>query len=389
MQEQINNTNKSHSNNSYLKQSYQMKLKIVDSITSLLNSFDVNSEESKERNNLCYNIQKDLDLSNISQFLEQTNHFVTALQADAKERQKSFFDQVFKQISSINSFFIKESQSIIDTHSTDVDFQSNLEVNLEEMTNQLNTSDSLEDLRFKMMQTLTTVSSNLDEYKNVKSSQMESMNNKIENYVKKIDRLKSDYRDMASHFNTKMQELNIEAKTDPLTKLLNRSGYDSALQNLFSDYLNKKGADHLNMVICDIDLFKNINDEYGHDAGDRVLVKIAETLSSGVRSNDAVCRLGGEEFVILMPGSYYTDCIKVIDRLRQSIQDTRFSYSEKQLNITCSFGLAYFSTDDIPRDVMKRADEALYKSKREGRNMVYLNDPIEHNGLISYNDLVG
>lgn len=388
MQEHINNTNKSHSNNNYLKQSYEMKSRIVNSLTNLLNSFDVTAEEAKERHNLCYNIQKELDLSNISRFLEQTNHFVTSLQSDAKEKQKSFFDQVFKQVSSINAFFIKESQLIIKTHSTDINFQTTLQCNLDEMTESLNSTDSLEDIRFKLMKTINSVNTNLNEYKSIKDSQIECMNSKIDNYVSKIDRLKSDYREMASHFNDKMQELNIEAKTDPLTKLLNRSGYDSTLQNMFSEYLNKKGEDHLNFVICDIDLFKSINDEYGHDAGDKVLVKIAEILSAGVRSHDAVCRFGGEEFAILMPNSYYTDCLKVIERLRTSIENTAFSYSNKPLKITCSFGLAYFSTEDIPSDVMKRADEALYESKRKGRNIVYLNDPIEHNGLISYNDLV-
>lgn len=388
MQEHINKTNQSHSNNDYLRQSYEMRARIVKSLTDLLSCFDVSSDVTKEQHNLCYKIQKDLDLSNISSYLEQSTHFIETLQLEAKDKQKSFFDQVYKQINSINHFFIQESKSIINAHSEDVEFQNLLGLSMDTMTDELKKNDSIEDLRFKLMSQINSVNSNLNEYKEIKSTQIKSMKANVDGYVVKIDRLKNDYRDMASHFNNKMQELNIEAKTDPLTKLLNRSGYDSSIQTLFSDYLNKKGEEPLNFVICDIDLFKSVNDEYGHDAGDKVLVKIAEILSAGVRNHDAVCRFGGEEFAILMPSSHYTDCLKVIERLRKAIEEISFSYNNKKLKITCSFGLAYFSTDDIPSDVMKRADEALYEAKRNGRNITYLNDPLEHNGLISYSDLV-
>jgi diguanylate cyclase len=386
----INNTNKSHSSNEYLKQSYNMRNSIITSLNELLNSFNVSNSYEQERQALCMKMQQNIDLSNFSSYLEEVSHFIINLQKDTKTKNKSFFDQVYSQLKSINSFFIKESNNILEAHSSDVDFQDTFSDSMGDMAEALegfSESDSVEDIRYQLMQQINTVNQHLSSYKDVKQEQIQSMHKKIEGYVSKIDRLKLDYREMASHFNNKMDELNTEKQTDSLTNVLNRDGYKNTLKSLYSNYVNNEGDNHLNFVVCDIDLFKSVNDEFGHHAGDKALAKIASLLKNGVRGDDVVCRMGGEEFAILMPDAYYTDSLKVIERLRRTIENTKFTYEEKTLNITCSFGLAYFSSDDIPTEVYKRADEACYAAKKNGRNKVYLNDPLEHDGLISYDNL--
>jgi two-component system cell cycle response regulator len=125
--------------------------------------------------------------------------------------------------------------------------------------------------------------------------------------------------------------------------------------------------------VLDIDYFKSVNDNYGHDSGDEVLREFASRIAANVRGIDLACRYGGEEFVVVMPDTDVEFAATVAERLRRSVETTPFSISRapNQLNVTISIGIAASEgRDDNAQQLLHRADQALYRAKREGRNRV-------------------
>ena len=126
------------------------------------------------------------------------------------------------------------------------------------------------------------------------------------------------------------------------------------------------------MLIVDIDYFKAVNDTHGHQAGDMVLKEFSRRLRKNIRGIDLACRLGGEEFVVMMPETDLTKAYSVGERLRRSIASDPFHLAQdEQVTITASVGIATLDgIDDTPEGLLKRSDEALYCAKRDGRNRV-------------------
>ncbi|MEL6373734.1 MAG: PleD family two-component system response regulator [Pseudomonadota bacterium] len=160
------------------------------------------------------------------------------------------------------------------------------------------------------------------------------------------------------------------AITDPLTGLHNRRYMESHLRTLFDEAMNSGSP--LSLLIADIDYFKSVNDTYGHDAGDLVLQEFAARFRRNTRGIDLACRMGGEEFVIIMPDTSMPLAYQVAERLRAYIAAEPFHINATtQIRVTASVGIATLDhPDDTPATVFKRADRALYAAKRDGRNRV-------------------
>jgi len=154
---------------------------------------------------------------------------------------------------------------------------------------------------------------------------------------------------------------------DYLTKIYNRKKFDEllAVEVEEATLLNKKFA----LILLDIDHFKQINDTFGHDMGDTVLIQLSNIIKHFIRGSDIVARWGGEEFVILMPQTEVHDACTKADLIREEIAVHNFTCMEK---VTCSFGVTVYTLGDTPQSIFKKADEALYSSKKAGRNRVTL-----------------
>lgn len=161
------------------------------------------------------------------------------------------------------------------------------------------------------------------------------------------------------------------ALTDGLTGLYNRHYLNTHLGNMVK-YASKNGK-NLALIIMDMDHFKQVNDTYGHDAGDMVLKQLADIIIGTARSTDLAARFGGEEFVVLMPETDANAALGAANRMREIVESTLFIISKdgKSINRTISIGVAnLFEEGDSPEGLLKRADEALYIAKNSGRNNV-------------------
>ncbi|HKG74519.1 MAG TPA: PleD family two-component system response regulator [Aestuariivirgaceae bacterium] len=161
------------------------------------------------------------------------------------------------------------------------------------------------------------------------------------------------------------------AVTDALTGLYNRRFMEKQLSALTLNAANR--GKPLSLLVVDVDYFKSINDNHGHDVGDRVLQELAARLREGLRNLDLPCRTGGEEFIVVLPDTDKAVALRVGERVRKLIGAKPFNAGAKSgpLTITVSIGVASFeAAEDTMESLLKRGDEALYQAKREGRNRV-------------------
>jgi diguanylate cyclase (GGDEF)-like protein len=166
-----------------------------------------------------------------------------------------------------------------------------------------------------------------------------------------------------------LADTSLRSRTDALTGLWNRRHFDEQLDRVLAETDRFGGSCAL--VICDIDLFKKVNDTYGHDVGDVVLVRVAEVLRQGVRTVDVCARLGGEELALILPQTSLEGAVELADRLRQQIETMVVPHEGVAVRVTVSMGVAMYGAGDKGRaQLFKRADEKLYEAKHGGRNLV-------------------
>lgn len=162
------------------------------------------------------------------------------------------------------------------------------------------------------------------------------------------------------------EQLNTLAQTDALTGLLNRGAFEDLLRREL--HRCERDGQRISLILLDVDYFKQVNDEHGHLVGDDVLRRIGMVLRAGTRPSDVLARFGGEEFVILLRDAALRPAEQVAERLRADM--AALDDLPRELSLTGSFGCAVSAPHETASELLARADEALYCSKREGRNLV-------------------
>jgi two-component system cell cycle response regulator len=168
----------------------------------------------------------------------------------------------------------------------------------------------------------------------------------------------------------RVKELGEQAATDSLTGLFNFRTFEHELDRRLNEFTRQSDRSGLSIAVIDIDHFKKFNDTYGHAAGNIVLTGVAREITKLVRKMDLACRYGGEEFVVIL-SKCDLEGIKVFsERLRQSIENASFETDTGRLSVTVSIGCTTFEVDDTNESIFKRADQALYRAKANGRNRI-------------------
>lgn len=191
----------------------------------------------------------------------------------------------------------------------------------------------------------------------------------LKNVTKKLEEanetLELKVKERTKELTDSLEEIKKISITDNMTGLYNRMKLDESLW-----YEIKRSArtnEKFGVILLDIDLFKNINDTYGHLVGDNVLKEFANLLKSNIRITDILGRWGGEEFLIFCPDTDIEGSYTFAQHIRKKIENFKFTQVEQ---ITASFGVTAYNSDDTPESIMKRVDDALYQAKNSSRNSV-------------------
>jgi diguanylate cyclase len=220
----------------------------------------------------------------------------------------------------------------------------------------------LEPLKGLINSRLATIAIEIKEHTQKEAIQRQKTQQQLDDLVNKIKDMESESSDLKS----KLKIANNQALRDTLTGLPNRNAYNERLETELSRW--KRYHSPLSLVVWDIDHFKIINDNYGHKAGDKVLLLIAKQLCDHSRATDFISRFGGEEFTMLLPNTDSQSALIVANQLRQTIEKTGFNASGASVAITISCGITEFTPNDTDETAFDRADQALYQAKEQGRN---------------------
>jgi diguanylate cyclase (GGDEF)-like protein len=166
-----------------------------------------------------------------------------------------------------------------------------------------------------------------------------------------------------------LNDVAVASKTDALTGLLNRRGLDEELQRLVTEF--RVQGRPATIMLLDVDHFKRFNDTHGHLAGDQALKRLADVLLAHARGSDAVARFGGEEFAVVFSGAKSAAVVARAEKMRSAISQTDVLIDGRALRITASMGLTEILENDDPEKLIKRADEAMYAAKLDGRDSAY------------------
>lgn len=206
-------------------------------------------------------------------------------------------------------------------------------------------------------------------------ARLNDANDKLQNRIDLTDNQLRATNDRLLEQAKELQRMNSEleklAITDTLTGLFNRRQFQHVMDNEITQHL--KAGDYSSLAIIDIDHFKGINDNYGHKCGDLILVEMSRLLKTHLRKEDTLCRIGGEEFVVMCRHTGKDDSRAIGEKLRKIVEDTVFNLHTRKITVTVSVGLdtlpdgVTLGTSD---DIFQRADFALYFSKKNGRNRV-------------------
>jgi diguanylate cyclase len=224
------------------------------------------------------------------------------------------------------------------------------------------TSPALGQLKTKMQARLDAVTRELLEFRQSEARRQDEHERRVGELSREMAELKSRTDDLIKLCAEQEARLMI----DSLTGCHSRYAYERRLTEEFQRW--QRHSQPLTFSIWDIDLFKRVNDSYGHEAGDRLLRGVAALFTENKRSEDFLARIGGEEFALLLPMTTLEAAASVAEKLRRVVEAAAFRHHGKPVQVTMSAGLTDFRVGDTPTTVYERADRALYQAKQQGRN---------------------
>jgi diguanylate cyclase len=286
---------------------------------------------------------------------------IQALDHDQKEFEvflKSLDSRLLDMQSGLES--VRDNQRSAGTESRSFDLSVREHVG--QLAHNVDRSSDLQELKQNVRVHIEQMAQTLDQFQQAQCEREALMMAQFGSLAERMAQIEAQSRQAQSH----LEEQRLRSMLDSLTQLPNREAYEQRLSEELSRFRRYQRS--ASFVVGDIDHFKQVNDTYGHLAGDKVLKVVAKILRQRLRESDFVARYGGEEFALIMPETDPESALQTVDAIRQAIEQCPFHFKDTRLAITMSFGITAFSADDDISSLFSRADQALYTAKDSGRN---------------------
>ncbi|WP_196140020.1 GGDEF domain-containing protein [Aliikangiella sp. G2MR2-5] len=337
-----------------------LKISLVNLIDQL-SSIEGNRARIQNLSKKIDEAEKTEDLIEVLEIL--TGAFID-ISGDEHRQLESFLKTLTKRIDRVNEFL---SQTVnynqqFRTESEQLDDELKLSVNT--LKDSLSGTTSLAEIKQNLSEKLEAIVSKV----NVFCEHQLRTQNQLNESCNKLKEQLSATNDETTRLKDELAAQRMRAQTDPLTGLPNRYSYNERLTQEYNRWRRYRSP--LSLVVGDIDYFKTVNDNYGHEMGDAVLQKVANFMQSELRESDFIARYGGEEFVLLLPETSLIDATKAVNKLRQGVKELNIDIDGRKIRVAMSFGISEFENNDTTKAVFGRADEALYRAKNKGRDQV-------------------
>ena len=340
----------------------RLNIAICEILTELLAQIEPPALAKDNYQSACQRLAKGLNWYELVPTLEDISMVVVSAFDSHQKDFEHFLTQMNERLSEAYTF-ISASEKVSDQgREAGRRLSESMREQVSAIQHSVESAAELDQLKTEVSARLDQIVAVMDNHQSDEQQRDNSLSEQLDALVEKVKVMESASEDAEQ----RIEEQRQKALRDVLTQLPNREAYQQRLEQEFERW--QRYDRPLTMVICDIDHFKRINDNYGHLAGDKVLRIIAKSLRKRLRKTDFIARVGGEEFVILMPETELQQALKVAEGVREAIASCPFHFKEQPVSITLSFGISVFSDGDLPDQVFARADKALYEAKDKGRN---------------------
>jgi diguanylate cyclase len=300
--------------------------------------------------------QENIDAAlSLLQDLKEHNQF-------EKKEMEVFLAHINQQLAELS----KSAKGVVGSTGQMIRKRNNLDqtVAMQMQTLQENSASAttIEPLKSLIKSELDDIAAQIKQHRQEEQQQQASVEKQLAAMTTEMAAMKAESRSLKES----LKRASVAAMTDALTQLPNRNAYDGHFAAEYARWHRYQTP--LSLLVWDIDLFKQINDNYGHKAGDKTLIIIARLLEKYCRETDFVSRFGGEEFTMLLSDTDKKSAWVLAEKVRKIIAKTGFNSSGKALRITISCGIAELQQGDTQETVFERADKALYQAKKSGRN---------------------
>lgn len=285
-----------------------------------------------------------------------------------RERQSAehFLLKLNDALSSVQQTVVSSLSSSAELNNKMQQLNQQIELQISHLGEASERATSLEQLKLLVSEKLSAITGSMREKDLLEQKERQNLLLTLGDMERRLDELEKD----AVTFKKRITDQNFRSLQDALTEIPNRAAFDERYLLEIKRWQRYKKP--LCVVLADVDHFKNINDSYGHSAGDKTLKVIAKTLKLNLRETDFIARYGGEEFIMLFPETSLAELEGPLNALREKISKIPFKFKNVSVPITISFGATQFVGKDSNRSAFDRADEALYEAKKAGRDKVVL-----------------
>ena len=338
---------------------------IQKKLSALLSAMDPPLALQNKANHLRERLDSRLDAQTFPPLFYDAVDFLVDIKSSARNEQKLLEEF----LGELTGKLLEMEQRALGVHAltkASEEGSSNLHAafadHLANLKSSANSATDVEQLKAIVSNRLEVISSYL-------SKDREAELKRIKETEKQVDQLTSRLQELEMEtveLRTKLRSEHDMALRDCLTGLPNRLAYEERIGQEVARW--KRFKTPFCLLVWDVDHFKSVNDRFGHKAGDKALVTIAQELSTSIRETDFVSRFGGEEFVMILSGSDKNAALKVANGIRGKVEDCGFNSQGRPVKITVSCGIAQFLDNDTHEHVFERADHALYQAKSDGRN---------------------
>ena len=314
---------------------------------------------------LCARSKESLTPDEFAEGLEKVARLVSEQRANLmRERREieELLQQMDSRLAEIASYLASDATDQKSAQSSSQQFDLLVTSEVRSLSNDVQNSDDLGALRRRVRERLELITSHLQEFRTREGARVTAQLDRTQRMRVRVTDLEREIHGL----HKSLQEEQSLRMIDALTGIPNRAAYDDRIRHEFSRWQRENAA--ISVLAWDIDRFKEINDAYGHSAGDKVLRVIAQHLAQHVRGTDFVARYGGEEFVMILIGTDAQQALVAADKIRSGIENMGFHFHNKPVVVTASCGITTFRGDDTPESIFDRADRALYRAKDGGRN---------------------
>ena len=339
---------------------------IEDTLLGLLDDLSLPERYRPQAEAMRDRLQNGLNWYELLPILDDLATLMLAINNSGQHEFEVYLQQLNERLESFQSNLQAASDGHADNQSAARQMDTQIREQVDGLQSSMQEAADLDDLKHVLENHLEGLLGTMDQHQKQRDEREQEVAARLKGLAERVAHMEQEAQGYREH----LEEQRQKALIDPLTGLPNRAAWSERLDHEIHQW--QQHGNTLLLAMLDLDHFKRINDNYGHLAGDKVLKIIATVLRKRLRGTDFIARFGGEEFVLLMPGTVPAVGAKLLESLRAAVEACPFHFKSEPVTITISMGLTAFKPGEHSDLVLKRADQALYRAKHAGRNRVEL-----------------